>query len=101
MTYDQFWRGDPGLVVAYRKAYKIKQEWQNHEAWLQGMYFYEALCDVSPVLHAFAKSGTKPIPYASEPYSFGDERRKREEEKAQNAGKNFMTQFAIKFNSRR
>ena len=34
----------------------------------EGMYIYDALCKVSPVLHAFAKNGTKPIEYPSEPY---------------------------------
>lgn len=36
-----------------------------------GMYIYEAMCDVSPVLHAFARKGTKPIPYRTEPYPIG------------------------------
>lgn len=37
--------------------------------WLQGMYFYEALCDVAPVMQAFAKKGTKVHPYAEQPYA--------------------------------
>ena len=46
----------------------MEQEMQNQFAWLQGMYIYEALCDVSPVLHAFAKRGARPMPYAEKPY---------------------------------
>ena len=53
---------DCELVKYYRKAAKIKQDLDNQNAWLQGAYFYEALADVSPILHAFAKKGTKPIP---------------------------------------
>ena len=30
---------------------------------------YEALCDVSPVLNAFAKKGAKPHPFPEKPYS--------------------------------
>lgn len=46
-----------------------------------GMYVYEAICDVSPVLHAFARRGAKPIPYRTEPYPLKDQPA-REEDKA-------------------
>lgn len=69
MTYDQFWNDDCELVVYYRKANELRKARKNQELWLQGMYIYEALCCVSPVLHAFAKSGTKPLPYPDKPYA--------------------------------
>ena len=54
--------------------------------WLQGAYFYEALVDASPILHAFVKEGTKPIPYVSEPFPITQEeltdRKQTEEQKA-------------------
>ena len=31
------------------------------------MYVYDALLRVSPILHAFAKKGAKPIPYRDQP----------------------------------
>ena len=68
MTYDLYWREEPQIVKAYRKAYKLKQERIEYELWKQGMYYYEALLDASPILHAFAKKGTKPRPYPSKPY---------------------------------
>lgn len=68
MTYDLYWREEPQIVKAYRKAYKLKQERIEYELWKQGMYYYEALLDASPILHAFAKKGTKPHPYPSKPY---------------------------------
>lgn len=40
------------------------------DAWLQGMYVYDALLRASPLLHAFAKKGTKPKPYPTKPYDF-------------------------------
>jgi hypothetical protein len=74
MTYDEYWYGDVWRVVAYREAERRRKERKNWELHLQGMYFYEALCDVSPILHAFAKSGTKPHPYRTEPYKlYGSE----------------------------
>lgn len=68
MSYSQFWYEDCWIANMYLKAYSIKKEQLNEQFWLQGMYIYEALCDVSPVLHAFCKKDTKPIPYLKEPF---------------------------------
>lgn len=68
MSYSQFWYEDCWIANMYLKSYSIKKEQLNEQFWLQGMYIYEALCDVSPVLHAFCKKGTKPTPYPKEPY---------------------------------
>lgn len=71
MSYKEFWEDDPTMARQYLKAFKMKQknkiknkEW---EIWKQGMYVYEALIDVSPILHAFSKA-KKPLPYPKEPY---------------------------------
>ena len=80
MTYDQFWNDDPTLVKYYRRAAEIRDEKRNQELWLQGMYFYEALCDVAPIMHAMAKKGTKARPYPEQPYSITEKQRRRERE---------------------
>lgn len=80
MTYDQYWRDDVTMPIMFRKAYKIKQEETKWNNWEEGVYTYEALCKVSPVLHAFAKSGTKPLPFSSEPYGIKELREEREKE---------------------
>ncbi len=36
--------------------------------WLQGMYIYDAMARIAPILHAFAKKGTKAQPYVEEAY---------------------------------
>lgn len=69
MTPEQYWDGDSLLAKYYRKADELRRKRRNEELWLQGMYIYEALCDVSPVLNAFAKKGTKPKPYSDHPYA--------------------------------
>ena len=68
MPPEQYWDGDCRLVKCYRKANDLKRQNRNQELWLQGAYFYEALLDVAPILHALAKDGTKPIPYVSQPF---------------------------------
>ena len=80
MTYDQFWNDDPSLVIYYRKANELTIERKNQELWLQGLYIYEALCDVAPLLHSMAKKGTKARPYPEQPYTITEKQRKREKE---------------------
>ena len=104
MTPEQYWEGDPALAKYYRKADERKLERQNQALWLQGMYIYEAICDVSPILQAFAKKGSKPFPYTDKPYPLNDKQRKRdkvEKEKAvSDKGKKFMEAFMKLNNSR-
>lgn len=64
MTEEQFWKGDPDLVIAYSKAQRLKDERRNQEMWLQGLYFYSALSAV--ISSAFGKPGTK-VKYLEEP----------------------------------
>lgn len=97
MSAEQYWNGDPTLVKYYRKAEEIRTERVNRELWLQGMYIYEAFADVSPVLHAFAKKGTKPHPYTDRPYPITEKQRKEnkvDKEKASfDKGKKMMEAF--------
>lgn len=83
MTYEQFWYGDPTMTKDYLEAYKLKEEREVEKmkwaTWEQGLYVYEAICDVSPVLRAFSKA-TKPLPYPEKPYGL-EEKGKQDEEK--------------------
>ena len=65
MTDEQFWDGDPYLATAYRSAYKLKRQEENENAWLQGVYF----CDAISVClsNAFSKSGSKKHTYIDKP----------------------------------
>ena len=97
MTYEQYWDGTPSLAKYYRKAEEMRRERANHDMWLQGMYVYEAICDASPILHAFAKKGTKPHPYAEKPYSLTQKEAERnkvvKEKEVFDKGKKFMEMF--------
>lgn len=72
MTPEQFWEGDSDLVVAYRKAFEMKQEADNQRLWLQGAYIYDAISRLVPIMHPFAKKGTKAIPYLEKPYPLNE-----------------------------
>ena len=104
MTPEQYWEGDCTLTKYYRKAEELRNEKRNQELWLQGMYVYEAICDASPILHAFAKKGTKPAPYASKPYPLTDKEVKKEKEDKQRKiaekGKKFMEAMAASINKK-
>ncbi|MCH5203136.1 MAG: hypothetical protein J1F03_00225 [Oscillospiraceae bacterium] len=92
------------MVKYYRKAHELKRKERNQELWLQGLYFYEALCDVSPVLHAFAKKGTKPTSYPAEPYALTikevKDKKEREERLRVDKMKAKMAAWAAKTNIR-
>lgn len=102
MTFEQYWDGDCLLAKYYRKAHQMRQQRRNQELWLQGAYFYEALTDVAPVLHAFAKKGTKATPYLSEPFALTlkevKERREREEKLKYDKQKARIAAWAAKTN---
>lgn len=97
MTYDQFWNDDCLLVKAYREAEKLRNERRNEELWLQGMYVYEAVLCVSPVLRAFAKKGSRPLPYPTKPYAITKEAVKVQQDDKEKAafdkGKRIMEQW--------
>ena len=86
----------------YRKAYELQRKRTNEDLWLQGMYIYEALCDVSPVMNAFAKRGTKPHPYTDRPYSITrdeyKEEKKLKEQREREKAKQYMLGKMAKIN---
>ena len=104
MTPEQYWNGDPALAECYRKADAMKFERLNQEKWLQGVYFYEAICDASPILQAFARKGTKPHPYVEKPYPLTDKQREQnsiaKEKAVSDKGMKFMEAF-MKLNNRK
>ena len=104
MTEEQYWDRDCRLVIFYRKAEELRMNKKNQELWLQGAYVYEAIARISPILHAFAKKGTKPSPYIEEPFSITDRqaeiKREEKERKAYNKGKARMEGFMAQFNKK-
>ena len=84
MSYEQYWNGDTRLVWDYVKADKLRQDRENNQAWLQGMYVYNALTSALSVSELFRGKGRKPSQYPSKPYELF-KRDKTEEEKEKEA----------------
>lgn len=95
MSYDEFWNQDVELAKFYRQAWNIKQDIKNHELWLQGAYIYEAILCASPVLHDFAKKGTKPVPYPDSPYELRPNKKDKKTEKTEKEQKSDKKAKAI------
>ena len=102
MSEEQYWDKDCTLAKYYREADELRKERMNQELWLQGMYFYDAMSRLSPILKAFAKAGTKPMPYVEEPYPINDKSKKESDEKKEKAmadkGLRYMQDYMLKAN---
>ena len=80
MTYEQYWDGDATMTRAYKKAHEFKRQERNEELWLQGLYIYEAIARLAPILRMSTKKNVKAEPYLEEPYKLKVEKTEREEE---------------------
>ena len=104
MTYEQFWDGDVEMAPAFRKAHELRQEQANYDAWLRGLYTYEAIVDCVPVLRALSKA-KRPAPYPTKPYELQreiDERERQDKERAKlEQIKTKMEAHAAMWNKRR
>lgn len=67
MTYNEYYKEDHTLTIAYREAYRKKREVENENLWLQGAYIYQAIARVSPLFNPFAKH-PKPDDYLGKPF---------------------------------
>ena len=95
MSPEQFWDQDVSLAAFYRRKNELDVEADNRLAHLQGLYVYEALCAVSPILHAFAKSGTKPEPYPEKPVKLVYEGEEEHTKKSASEEKDKQTRKAM------
>lgn len=94
MSYEQYWDGPPAIATAYRKAYRLKREAENEQAWLQGLYNYDAFAVT--LANAFRSKGAKRQKYMEKPIDIfplteaEKQRREREEMKKMEAAMKAM-----------
>ena len=82
MSTREFWNEEPELLWAYRKSYmdnlKAQNEIENYKAWLNGLYFYDAIS--TALYNNFARKETQPIAkYTEQPYDFNKKPKSKEE----------------------
>lgn len=83
------------MVEAFREAERRRIERTNYNFWLQGRYFYDALCGASPVFRDFVKRGTRPAPYLEKPYPLFKEEKSEKAEKDEEAEVNFARMYML------
>ncbi len=85
MSNKEFWEDDPELLWAYRKSYmekmKLQQEIDNFNAWLHGLYIYNAV-SIS-LYNGFGKGQAKS--YITKPYDFSKTAEEQEVEERENS----------------
>lgn len=103
MSEEQFWDRDCLLVIPYRKAYQIRQEEANNNAWLQGVYIMQALQSVPVFVNGFMPRGARLQKYFDKPIDFTPVRKKKTVQETNTEKKNnaisFMEKLAGRFNS--
>ena len=84
MSYDLYWYGDADELLRFTRAEELRQKRVNYQAWLTGLYVYEAIGSLVPILNPFSKEH-KARPYLKEPFPTSaeevEERRLRKIEK--------------------
>ena len=85
MTPTQYWEESPFLAVAFRNAFRLRRQVENEQAWLQGMYVFDAFSVV--MSNAFSKPGSKREKYFDKPIDIFPltEREKKIKEAQENA----------------
>lgn len=87
------------LVKSYRKAYEIRQDEMNHNAWLNGLYVLQALnVGVPVVVKGFAKHTTETPDYPNKPIEFWGKAKESHEEKQMELQKAKMREMVEQFN---
>ena len=81
VSFYEYWFGDYSQFRFCEEAYRLRERERNTDRWMMGRYVYDAVGALTPLLHPFAKSGTKAEPYLTCPYPTSSE--EAEERKAQ------------------
>lgn len=93
MSYELYWYGEPNLVKAYREADEMRVDRMNYEAWLQGLYVYQAVGALYPVFNPFSKQ-KKAEEYLKEPIVITERARNQKAMEEGNKMANFLKAWA-------
>lgn len=93
MSYELYWHGEPNLVKAFREADELRVDRMNYEAWLQGLYVYQAVGALYPVFNPFSKQ-KKAEEYLKEPIVITERARNQKAMEEGNKMANFLKAWA-------
>ena len=93
MSYELYWYGEPNLVKAFREADEMRVDRMNYEAWLQGLYVYQAVGALYPVFNPFSKQ-KKAEEYLKEPIVITERARNQKAMEEGNKMANFLKAWA-------
>ena len=65
MSHDEYWNQSPGLAEDYRKAWELKLQNDDNNAWLNGLYVYKAFSTV--IINFFGGKRASTESYFEEP----------------------------------
>lgn len=89
MTPHEFWEDDIDLFNHYHQAELIRQRKRNNEMWLQGLYVYNAVGSLAPVLNGLSKEHRAKA-YLKRPIPLTEEERIEEQNRKVNNFKNYL-----------
>ena len=98
MTYEDYWEREPRLVKAYREAERIKIENQNTFEWLQGKYFFDALCVALSNFFSKSKNNYPDKPHRITPMT--EEEIEEDKKRKLEAYKAYLTAWQTAFNNK-
>lgn len=104
MSYEQFWDGEADMVISYRKAYELRQQEINNNAWLNGLYIWRALQSAPLFVNGFVPKGARIEPYLDKPINFAPPERKNKKRLSEREVKkqqaiSHVEQLAARFNA--
>lgn len=102
MSYDLFWYGNAEDYWAYRFAYikklELEQDIFNQNAWLQGLYFFDAISKGLSNSNRTKASDTV-YEYMDKPFDFKQQRKEEDKKEKQNALENQMKVYLQTYKS--
>lgn len=104
MTYEDYWERSPRIVKAYREAERIKIENKNTFEWLQGKYFFDALCVALSNFSSGLAGKTSKANYPDKPHRITpmtEEEKMEENKKKLEAYKAYLLSWQTAFNAKK
>lgn len=88
-SYNEFWNESAHIAAAYLEAEDFRRERVNHELWLQGLYFHNAV-GAALAMAFWNKKGKKPDGYMQYPIPFTEREKEADKQRRIEATKAFF-----------